>query len=1478
MKFFRWLVKYRINLSIIALLLTASVQFAHSDRQNIGTENFPPQCGDFELSNSKFFAVPNATTAVVTGDFNNDAIPDLVFTMSNTNSIAVALGNNQSGFETARQFVAGVETQDAAVGDFNKDGELDLAVTSSGDRLVNILLGDGAGNFALTDSYQVGTAPRVVVAADLNRDGWLDLVIGNTESSNLTIYLGGGGGFTAAAQPTIGLNGRPRAFRIADFNNDQNQDIVSVAQNFSGDSFIQIFNGNGTGVFTAGLSFTVPEFYILDSADFNNDNFPDFATYGFRDSKVRVYINNQVGGFNAPIEVIASNGSFQSLVAGDLNADGNIDLATGGSFLINNGGASFTVSDNAATLGGNFVLADFNGDGLLDQASPGGLSDTVGSAQYWTFSVAYGLGNAKFGVSTFPPRLGGSSATVAADFNNDGRMDVAAASSFQNSVNVSFQNADGSFTTAANPAYSNGGTATVYPSLTVGDFNNDGIADMATILGWANSAIVLTNNGTGQFTTTSIFLSNPPFAISPQFIQPGDFNNDSRTDLVVVGGESFGILLNNGIGGFTVGTFVGVNSSGAFKTVAIGDFDGDGKQDLAITRGGLTVLIFRGVGDGTFTSAGALISPSYATVIRSSDLNGDGRSDLILLTGGFTGGNPNLTVFLANNAGGFDPTNYPVTGTPNDATVGDFNGDSIKDFLLVNSPRNFATLYVGNGSGGFTPQFSIPATNGPYSGFAADFNHDQKLDIVMAARFGGTAVFLNQSSKAPCITVNDVQVAEGNTGTTNAQFTVSLSQISAQTVSLNYSVVGRSARVNSDLTGASGALTFLPGQLTKTVDVSVNGDTLDEINETFQLVLTNPSNGSLTDAIGIGTITDDDAAPEVQVNDLSVVEGTGSNPTVMTFNATLSSPTGRKAKVNYSLISGTALIGDDFEANSGTLVFNENESVKQIAVKINADAFVEPDETFKVKLASPSNLAISDDEAIGTIQNDDVGGSVQLQAAVSEIGEAGKSITINVARTGGNAAGIIFRYATTNGTATANQDYLPSEGKLVFDAGDSVKSFIVPILDDAIDEPTIETVNLTISDISGGAVLGSQTTAVLNIIDDDPAPLLAIASTNVIETNSGTTTANFAVNLLAVSGQSVTVNFATADGTAIAPGDYQSRSGALTFAPGEISKTIAVLVNGDTQIEPDETFFINLSSPVNVVFQNSQAVGTIINDDFNTSRKPIADFDGDRKTDLSIFRASGGEWWYLRSSDSTNRAFQFGSSTDKIMPADFTGDGKTDVAFWRESSGEWFILRSEDSSFFSFPFGTAGDRPYPADFDGDGKDDPAIFRPSNATWYILNSSGGFTIRQFGVFEDIPQVSDYDGDGKADLAVFRPSVGEWWINRSIDGQSIGLQFGTSADKPVPGDYTGDGKTDVAIFRPSNGEWFVLRSEDSSFYSAPFGTATDIPVPGDYDGDAKADFAVFRPSDTNWYVSKSSGGFLIAQFGNTGDKPIPSAYVR
>ncbi len=273
-----------------------------------------------------------------------------------------------------------------------------------------------------------------------------------------------------------------------------------------------------------------------------------------------------------------------------------------------------------------------------------------------------------------------------------------------------------------------------------------------------------------------------------------------------------------------------------------------------------------------------------------------------------------------------------------------------------------------------------------------------------------------------------------------------------------------------------------------------------------------------------------------------------------------------------------------------------------------------------------------------------------------------------------------------------------------------------------------------------------------------------------------------------------------------------------------------------------------------------------------TFTSPASDFDGDGKSDLSVFRSSNGTW-YISGSTGGFSGAAFGASGDKIVPADYDGDGKTDVAVYR--GGIWYIQRSQ-VGFTGVSFGAADDIPVPADYDGDGKADIAVYRPSNGGWYRINSSNNqFFAAQFGAMEDKPTIGDFDGDGKSDIAVYRPSNGTWYRINSSDSQIVSVNFGTAEDLIVPADYDGDGKTDIAVFRPSNGTWYLQRSQ-LGFTGAAFGQTGDKPVPADYDGDGKADIAVYRAG--TWYLQRSSQGFTGASFGASNDLPSPNAFVR
>ena len=300
-----------------------------------------------------------------------------------------------------------------------------------------------------------------------------------------------------------------------------------------------------------------------------------------------------------------------------------------------------------------------------------------------------------------------------------------------------------------------------------------------------------------------------------------------------------------------------------------------------------------------------------------------------------------------------------------------------------------------------------------------------------------------------------------------------------------------------------------------------------------------------------------------------------------------------------------------------------------------------------------------------------------------------------------------------------------------------------------------------------------------------------------------------------------------------------------------------------------------------------------------TNRNPVADFDGDGKTDISVFRPSDG-YWYISKSSGEYSFIPWGISNDTPVPGDYDGDGKTDLAVYRLGKQwrvTWYILGSLGNTFRARQWGFSGggiesDVPEPADYDGDGKTDIAYYHTTDglgvpSAFTILQSSTDTGVTKgWGTNGDKRVPADYDGDGKADLAVFRyiflagssTMSPHWSIQQSSNGATRVEYFGLPTDITVPADYDGDGKADIAVWRPSNGFWYYISSRDKSFNSYQFGLSGDKPVPGDYDGDGKNDFAVFRPSDGTWYIQQSTKGFRAEQFGLATDIPIPNTFVR
>gem|GEM_PF-5661398 len=262
--------------------------------------------------------------------------------------------------------------------------------------------------------------------------------------------------------------------------------------------------------------------------------------------------------------------------------------------------------------------------------------------------------------------------------------------------------------------------------------------------------------------------------------------------------------------------------------------------------------------------------------------------------------------------------------------------------------------------------------------------------------------------------------------------------------------------------------------------------------------------------------------------------------------------------------------------------------------------------------------------------------------------------------------------------------------------------------------------------------------------------------------------------------------------------------------------------------------------------------------------RELVDFDGDRKTDIAVYRAATGAWYIIPSGGGAPYGVGWGGPGVTPIPGDYDGDRKTDIAIYNTTDGAWWIIPSSGIPAYGVGWGgDPTDKPVPGDYDGDGKTDIAVYRASTGAWYVIPSGGGapYGVGWGGDGSDKPVPGDYDGDGKADISIYRGSNGEWYIIPSLPpGTPYGVGWGGDAsDIPVPGDYDGDGKTDIAVYRKSTGSWYIIPSSSGLPYGTGWGgDPSDIPVPGDYDGDGKTDIAVYRKSTGSWYIIPSSSG--------------------
>jgi hypothetical protein len=621
--------------------------------------------------------------ASVTADFNHDGKPDIV-----CQDGSILLGKGDGTFTSGTPWTVSGQTglPQISAADFNGDGKPDLFLVYAASTFAYVLLGNGDGTFQAPVGSNIGTGLASFIAVDINGDGKVD-VLGISGTQVFVLIGKGDGTFApAATYPACSCE-----MVVGDFTGDGKLDIL-LASGGNPAGSVTVLPGNGDGTFQPAI--TSPGIISI---------------------------------------------FFNKVVAGDINGDGKLDLVfiydipqngpgtTTGQILtlLGNGNGTFQTPSTpfSVPVAADLALLDLNEDGKLDIVA-------AGSALTEIF-----LGN---GNGTFTPKisyidvdyqiLNSHAFILTADFNGDGKPDL----SFANKILIG--NGDGTF--KDNPA-----TPVTFSGLSSaveGDFNNDGIPDVAAI-SLNNDVLILLNDGSGTFSIAHTYT----FTSQPSSIATADLNGDGKADLVIVTVDpitnawALNIMLGNGDGSFGPPTtdLQTVSSSPGFQ-IAVADFNGDHKPDLAILNSsGSTTSVFLNQGDGTFGTSTPYFAGSNVNSLLAGDFNNDGKTDIV------TASNAGLALLLGKGDGTFLPAVFPNSGINQLFAAADLNNDGNLD--LIATSTDGSGIFLGNGDGTFTAL--PPNANGAGVGAVrgvADLNGDGKPDLVTSTGLGGIQMLL----------------------------------------------------------------------------------------------------------------------------------------------------------------------------------------------------------------------------------------------------------------------------------------------------------------------------------------------------------------------------------------------------------------------------------------------------------------------------------------------------------------------------------------------------------------------------------------------------------------------------------------------------------------------------------------------------------------------------------------------------------------
>ncbi|WP_166636680.1 Calx-beta domain-containing protein [Zeaxanthinibacter enoshimensis] len=754
-----------------------------------------------------------------------------------------------------------------------------------------------------------------------------------------------------------------------------------------------------------------------------------------------------------------------------------------------------------------------------------------------------------------------------------------------------------------------------------------------------------------------------------------DFSNDDVTVNEADGTATFSVTLSGAVqGGFTLDYATADGTA-----VADGDYDSkSGTLTFAGTDGETQNIVID-------INEDLLIEETENFVVNLSNLS----TTLIAINDNQANGN------ITDNDGGagtgIDFANDDVTVNEADGTATfsvTLSGAVQGGFTLDYATADGSAVAGATGAGDYdaaSGQLVFAGTDGETQQIVIDINEDLLIEetenfVVNLSNLSTTLIAINDNQATGNITDNDGGAGTGidfsnddvtvDEGAGTATFTVTLTGAVQGGFTLDYATADGTAVANGDYDSKSGTLTFAgtDGE-TQQIVIDINEDLLIEATENFVVNLSNLSTTliAINDNQATGNITDNDGGAGTGIDfsndDVTVDEGAGT----ATFTVTLTGAVQGGFTLDYATADGTAVANGDYDSKSGTLTFAGTDGeTQQIVIDINEDLLIEETENFFVNLSNLSTtlIAINDSQANGNITDNDGGAGTGIDFSNDDVtvNEADGTATFSVTLSGAVQGGFTLDYATADGTAVADGDYDSKSGTLTFAGTDGEsQNIVIDINEDLLIEET-ENFVVNLSNLSTTLIAINDNQATGNITDNDGGAGTGIDFVNDdVTVNEADGTATFTVTLSGAVQGGFTLDYATADGTAVANGDYDSKSGTLTFAgtDGE-TQQIVIDINEDLLIEETENFVVNLSnlSTTLIAINDNQATGNITDNDGGVGTG--IDFSND---DVTVNEADGTATFTVTLSGAVQGGFTLDYATaDGTAVAGATGAGDYDAA------------------------------------------------------------------------------------------------------------------------------------------------------------------------------------------------------------------------